>query len=87
MIKPIPITTSVAMQSQQNTRKIYYAPKFTLNPNRYLVPIKRYKAWFPINLEVIVPAINPHIAMYLAKEEFEKDGWIVDEDYKKYKMI
>lgn len=44
MIKPIPITTSVAMQSQQNTRKIYYAPKFTLNPNRYLVPIKRYKA-------------------------------------------
>lgn len=52
----------------------------------YIIPIKRYKAGFPINLEVIVPATNPKRAMYLAKEEFEKDGWIINEEYEKYKV-
>lgn len=59
------------------------------NLNNYIAPIKRYdyKHSLPIILSVIIPTTTPQRAMYLAKQEFEPDNWIVDENYENYKTI
>ena len=62
---------------------------FTLPVQNYIVPMHRYdyRHSCEIYLKVIIPAIDPRRAMYLTKDEFCKDHWIIDENYKEYQII
>lgn len=53
------------------------------NTKYYIVPIKRNTH----HLRVIIPALSSQAAYQLAKEEFECDNWIVDLDYRNYKIL
>lgn len=82
-ITPISKVCQLYANHQQDFAQIL--EQSIINTKHYIVPIKRTNYKGTIHLKVIIPAVSPQRAYYLAQEEFEPDNWTVDPDYQNYK--